>query len=151
MKNRELVANLNGIYALRKREQEREQKKELKAFTGVPLLIISRNLRSMEKEYNENYAKDLQELREKYFTSKEAEVTIPANKKEGIEEHKEKREIEVLRPDVEEADYNKELNELLDLDVNVPIMRIALNMLESVTDSLDADAIEFMVDYGTGA
>lgn len=150
MKNRELVANLNGIYALREREQEREKKKEPKIFAGVPLLIISRNLRALEKEYNENYVKDLQELRGKYYVKKETEVTVPADKESGVEEHKEKREIEVLRPDADEAEYNKELNTLLDLDVSVPITRINIHLLEGVTDARDADAVEFMVDYGVG-
>ncbi len=147
MKNRELIANLNKLYALREREMERGKKGKEKSIKGVPLLIIARNIRSMEKEYNDNYLKDYQELREKFYVKKNAEVTIPADKKNGVEERKEKREIEVLRPNMVEEGYEKELNELLDFEVTVPIKMIAIDLLNKVEDSLDADAIEFMVDY----
>lgn len=144
MKNREIIANINNLYALRKRESERKQK----TIIGKPLLILSRNLRMLEEEYNDNYMLDLKALRERYYEKKEVDVTVPADEGKGIEEHTEKRMIESLKADLFREDYDKELQELLDLDVDVPIMKVSVDLLGSVADAKDADALEFMTDYG---
>lgn len=144
MKNREMIATINSLFELRKREQDRS--KDEKVFTGKVLFTMSRNLRSLEKEYSENYSKDLQELREKYYVSKEIDVTIPEDDEKGIEEHVEKRKVEVLKPGCTEEQFNKELNELLDIDVSVNISKISPDELGNVYDFRDMDAIEFMVE-----
>jgi hypothetical protein len=147
MKNREIIANINGIIDFRSREAKRDKK----TITGHPLLIMSRNFRTLVKEYEENYSKDLQELNAKYYDKKEVDVTVPADKEKGIEEHTERRTVDVLKPWMKEEDHKKELNELLDLDVTVPVMKVNIALLESVTDAQDADALEFMTDYGAVA
>jgi hypothetical protein len=144
MKNREIIANINNLYALRKRESERNPK----TIIGKPLLILSRNLRMLEEEYSDNYMLDLKALRERYYEKKEVEVTVPADEEKGIKEHTEKRAIESLNADMKKEDYDKELQELLDLDVDVPIMKVSVDLLGSVADAKDADALEFMTDYG---
>ena len=144
MKNREIIATLNGLYALRERENKRE--KPDKVFTGRILFAMSRNLRTLEKEYNENYVKDLQGIREKYYVAKEEDVTVPANEHDGTEEHTEKRRIEVLKPGCSEDEYMKELNELLDIQVDLNITKVPCSDLDKVYDFKDMDAIEFMVE-----
>lgn len=144
MKNKEIVATLNGLYGVRKREEERT--KDEKVFTGRVLFIMSRNLRTLEKEYNENYLKDLQTLREKYYTTKETEVVVPADKEKGTEEHKENRKIEVLKPDCTEEEYIKELNELLDIEAKIDISKVSAADVENVYDFKDMDVIQFMVE-----
>lgn len=144
MKNREIIGTLNGLYDLRKREEKRE--KDEKVFTGRVLFTMSRNLRTLEKEYNENYLKDLQSLREKYYTPKETEVTVPANKEKGTEEHKEKRNVEVLKPNCTEQQFQEELAELLDIDIKVDISKVSPEAVENVYDYRDMDVIQFMVE-----
>lgn len=144
MKNRELIATLNGLYDLRKREEKRE--KEEKVFTGRVLFLMSRNLRTLEKEYNENYLKDLQELRSKYYISKEKEVVIPEDAVKGIKEHKETKKVEVLKPDCTENQFQEELGVLLDIEVKPNISKVAPEDLANVYDFKDMDAIQFMVE-----
>lgn len=99
----------------------------------------------MIKEYNENYYKDYEELRERYYVKKDQEVTVPEDKEKGIEEHKEKQQIEVMKPNCKEEDYEKELNELLDLEVKVPLSFLTYDDLDLLDDYADAERIDFMV------
>lgn len=144
MKNREMIDTLNGLYALRAREEKRE--KAEKVFTGRVLFIMSRNFRTLNKEYSENYLKDLQELREKYYIIKETEVIVPGDAEKGIKEHKETKKVEVLKPTCTEQQYHEELSELLDIDVKIEISKVSSEAVENVYDFRDMDAIQFMVE-----
>lgn len=141
MKNREIINAIDNLSILKNRQVEKGEK----LFSGKALLIISRNLRALWKEYSENYLEDLKELREKYYVTKETEVTVPADEENGVEEHKETRSVEVLKPELKEEDWNKELQELLDVDVKVPILYLSFDDLDSLTSYADAEAIDFMV------
>lgn len=144
MKNREMITTLNALYEARKREENR--KEDEKVFTGVLLFTMSRNLRTLEKEYNENYLKDLQELRAKYYETEEREVIVPADAERGIEEHTEKQKVDVLKSGQTEAEYVKELNTLLDLEADVPIRKVTIDDVSAIYDFHDMDAIDFMVE-----
>ena len=141
MKNRELIAGINFLADVK----ERQIKKGKKIFTGRALLIVTRNLRTMLNEYKENYEKDYDELRGRYYVMKEQEVTIPEDKEKGIEEHKEKQQVEVMKPNCKEEDYMRELNELLDLDVKIPLLYLTLDDLVLLDNYEDAERIDFMV------
>lgn len=144
MKNRELIGALNALYDARKREEERG--KAEKVFTGTLLFAMSRNLRILEKEYNENYLKDLQAIKDKYYDTEEKEVVIPADVENGIEEHKEKQKIAVLKPEQTEAEYVAEINTLLDIEVDLGVKKAAVDEVKNIYDFRDMDAIQFMVE-----
>lgn len=144
MKNRELIGTLNALYDARKREEERD--KDEKVFTGTLLFAMSRNLRILEKEYNENYLKDLQAIKDKYYDTEEKEVVIPADAEKGIEEHKEKQKIAVLKPEQTEMEYAAEINTLLDFEVDLGVKKVAVDEVKNIYDFRDMDAIQFMVE-----
>lgn len=144
MKNRELIGTLNALYDARKREEERG--KDEKVFTGTLLFAMSRNLRILEKEYNENYLKDLQAIKDKYYDTEEKEVVIPADVENGIEEHKEKQKIAVLKPEQTEMEYAAEINTLLDFEVDLGVKKVAVDEVKNIYDFRDMDAIQFMVE-----
>ena len=59
----------------------------------------------------------------------------------------EKREIEVLKPDCTQEQYDKELSELLDLETRkIQISRIKADDLVDVKDFRIALALDFMVE-----
>lgn len=144
MKNRELIGTLNALYDARKREEERG--KDEKVFTGTLLFAMLRNLRILEKEYNENYLKDLQAIKDKYYDTEEKEVVIPADVENRIEEHKEKQKIAVLKPEQTEMKYAAEINTLLDFEVDLGVKKVAVDEVKNIYDFRDMDAIQFMVE-----
>ena len=108
---------------------------------------MMRNFRSLLEEYKANYEKDMQSLKDKFFAKKETDVTVPADEAAGVEEHTEKREIEVLKPDCTQEQYEKELNELLDLETRkIQIAKIKADDLVDVKDFRVAMALDFMVE-----
>lgn len=145
MKNREMIGHINDLDAIIGEEQKREASERV--FNGRAFLLMARNFRALMAEYKANYEKDLQSLKEKFYTKKETEVTVPANETAGTEEHTEKREVEVLKPDCTQEQYEKELTELLDLDVSkVEIAKIKVDDLVAVKDFNVAMALDFMVE-----
>lgn len=147
MKNIELINRINYLDAVLSAEKERDKTGEKKWFnSGRVHLIITRNLRAFLKEYHENYEKDLMALREKYYTTKETEVTVPADEAAGIEEHTETRQIEAIRPDMVEDGFLKERNTLLNLEISVPVAKIKPEDLDDVPTVEDAQNFDFMVE-----
>lgn len=141
MKNGELIMRINFLSDIKKRQIENGEK----LFKGGALLIVSRNLRAMYKEYSENYLKDLEELRGRYYENKESEVMIPADEESGIGEHMAKKSVEVLKPDCKEEDFQREWNELLDMEVTVPLSYLTYADLSGLEKYEDAEMIDFMV------
>lgn len=144
MKNKEIIGTLNALYDARKREEERD--KDEKVITGTLLFAMSRNLRALEKEYNDNYLKDLQAIKDKYYDTEEKEVIIPADAENGIEEHKEKQKITVLKSERTEMEYAAEVNALLDFEVDFEVKKVTVDEVKNIYDFRDMDAIQFMVE-----
>lgn len=145
MKNKEMIAHINDLDAIIGEEQRREVSERI--FNGRAFLLMTRNYRSLLEEYKANYEKDYNGLREKFFVKKEKEVVIPADKDAGIEEHKEKQEVDVLRPDCTQEQYDAELAELLDLKTRkIQIAKIKAEDLVGVKDFRVALALDFMVE-----
>lgn len=146
MKNSEMIYHINDLDAIIAAERNKKNIKD-RIFNGRAFLLITRNYRSLLEEYKANYEPDYNELRNKFYITKESEVIIPADEESGIEEHIEKRQIEVLKPDCTEEEYKKELMELLDLDTrNIQIAKIKADDLVNVSDYDIAMALDFMVD-----
>lgn len=144
MKNRELIVHidhLNEIVGEEKRKTAPER-----FFSGRVNLLMVRNLRAMYKEYSDNYEKDLNELHSRFYTTKETDVTIPADEENGIEEHTEKRTVEALKPDYTQEQYNEELSTLLELEVSVLISMIRPEDVEKVPDFETLDKLDFMIE-----
>lgn len=145
MKNREMIACINNLDAILTQERDRPVNERI--FNGRAFLLMNRNLRSLLEEYRANYEKDLQILKEKFYTKKEKEVIIPADPENGTKEHKEKKSIEVLKPNCTQEQYDKELNELLDLETRkIQISKIKADDLADVRDYAVAIALDFMVE-----
>lgn len=145
MKNREMIACINNLDAILTQERDRPVNERI--FNGRAFLLMNRNLRSLLEEYRANYEKDLQILKEKFYTEKEKEVIMPADPENGTKEHKEKKSIEVLKPDCTQEQYDKELNELLDLETRkIQISKIKADDLADVRDYAVALALDFMVE-----
>lgn len=145
MRNREMIGHINDLDAIIVEEQKRPAAERV--FNGRAFLLMMRNYRSLLEEYKANYEKDLQALRDKFYTRKEADVTVPADEAAGTKEHVEKREIEVLKPDCTQEQYDKELSELLDLETRkIQISRIKADDLVDVKDFNVAMALDFMVE-----
>lgn len=144
-KNREMIGHINDLDAIIGEEQKRPASDRI--FNGRAFLLMMRNFRSLLEEYKANYEKDYGLLRDKFFTKKETEVVIPADKAAGIEERKEKRELEVLKPDCTQEQYETELDELLDLETRkIQISKIKADDLVNVKDYAVAMALDFMVE-----
>lgn len=144
MKNQELIGHINALDKIIKFESEKSDSEKM--FSGRVKLLMMRNFRAMLKEYHENYEKDMGDLHVRFFVTEETDVTVPADEASGIEEHTEKRKVEVLRPDCTQEQYDEELKTLLDLDVSVKISKIKLDDVEKVTDFSIVDALDFMVE-----
>ncbi len=145
MTNREMIGHANDLNAIIMEEQKRPVAERV--FNGRAFLLMMRNHRSLLEEYRANYEKDLQALREKFYTRKETDVTVPADEAAGTEEHVEKREIEVLKPDCTEEQFKKELDELLSLETRkIQIAKIKADDLVNVKDFSVAMALDFMVE-----
>lgn len=138
MKNRELIEHINGLSALK------ERAKGEKILSPIAMLYVSRNLRTMANEYNTHYVKDLEEVKAKYLEHKQIDVTIPATETEP--EHVEKRVQDVFRQGANHEDFEREINTLLDMDVNVPICKVGVDAITALVEMDDVDAIEFMVE-----
>lgn len=146
MKNREMIGHINDLDAIIAMENKKENIRD-RIFNGRAFLLIARNYRSLLEEYKANYEPDLKSLREKYYVTEEQEVAIPADEAAGTEERKEKRKVEVLKPDCTEEDFNKELQELLDLKTRkIQIAKIKADDLADVRDYGIAMALDFMVE-----
>lgn len=145
MTNREMIGHINDLNTIITEDNNKPVKERV--FNGRVYLLMKRNRRSLLEEYRVNYEKDYNELCEKFYTKKETEVTIPADEKAGVEEHTEKRSVEVLKPDYTKEQFEKELNELLDLETRkIQISKIRLDDLEDVRDYALAAALDFMVE-----
>lgn len=128
MTNRELVNNLNALNEVMFEEDKLPDDKKM--FSGRVHLIMVRNIRAMMKEYNENYIKDLTEIRSKHYDSDEVDGEMKLTLKDGIEQ--------------KEAD--EALNTLLDLEIDVPITKILLEDVEKVPDIGTVEKLNFMVE-----
>jgi hypothetical protein len=101
----------------------------------------------MSKDYEENYAKELEKLNKEFYEEKEEEVTILADEEKGIEEHTEKQTKRVLREGKTEEDFQNRLAELLNFDgVDVPILKLKQDDIAKVMSIGDIQMLDFMVE-----
>lgn len=137
MKNKEMIGHINDLNVIIEEEQKRPISERI--FNGRAFLFIMRNFRSLLEEYKANYEKDYASLREKFYTK--------GNTLEGPEKHTGEQEIEVLKPDCTQEQYEKELEELLDLDTRkIQISKIKAEDLVDVRDHMVIMALDFMVE-----
>jgi hypothetical protein len=145
MKNIELINRINYLSSLL--QQEKTKTVDERWFEPKHYLIINRNLRAMSKDYEENYAKELEKLNKEFYEEKEEEVTILADEEKGIEEHTEKQTKRVLREGKTEEDFQNRLAELLNFDgVDVPILKLKQDDIAKVMSIGDIQMLDFMVE-----
>ena len=66
MKYRELIGTVNAIGAIYDREKKREEQNGHGALKGSVLLCLSRNNRTLIKEYMENFKPELERIQKEY-------------------------------------------------------------------------------------
>ena len=120
MSNKDLIQRCNALDDL----LTAEDKSGASAFSGVTLLKMTRNLRAMVAEYENNYAVDYKRYSKRFYGD------------DGI----------TLLPDVKKEDAEKELAELLEFTVDVPIITIKPDDVENVHSVSKIMTLDFMIE-----
>ena len=130
MTNREVVQNLNNLYAMQSRE-EREEKAKLSIKVGY---AVRKNIDILNRVYKP-YSESLEEIQKEYLTERKYDE---AGQMEFIKEKGKTKE-----------NYEKAVKELMDVENgDVGIHRIRLEDLESCNSltMADQDALFFMIE-----
>jgi len=119
MSNKDLIQRCNALDDL----LTAEDKSGSSEFSGVVLLKMTRNLRAMVAEYENNYSLDYKRYLKRYYAD----------------------DGKTLLPDVKKEDAEKELSELLNFEVDVPISTIKPEDVENVHSVSKIMALDFMI------
>ena len=119
MTNKDLIKHCNELNDLLQKEEEQGTS----SFSGLALLTITRNFRKLIDEYSSNYEKDFARFKKRFY----------------------KDDGETLLDDVTAEEANNELSELLEYEVDVPIVMLKPSDVESVHSVTSILALDFMI------